>query len=264
VRRIPAALGALRARLTYANIVATIALFVAVGGGAAYAIDEWTGANIANESLTGADVRGVSNGTTAVNGSLTGADISGQQASAARGAPYVNGSLTTHDIAEETLRGVDVRDNSLKGADIDEPSLGAIGSEDWHDVGTAGEPDFWEVNTEDCGTTQGWENVLGTSVGFYRDRLGRVFLRGGIVDGQTTWGNSGLCSVVFVLPPGYRPSQDENQLALTAEYPAGMFEPAHVSITQHGFVSVERANEDWVTLDGLSFRCGPSGVNGCP
>ena len=264
MRRIPAALGAFRARLTYANIVATIALFVALGGGAAYAVDEWTGANIENESLTGADVRGASNSTTAVNGSLTGADISGQQASAARGAPYVNGSLTTHDIAEGTLRGVDVRDNALTGADVDESSLGAIGSEGWHNVGAPGEPGFWEVNTEECGTTQGWENALGSSLGFYRDRMGRVFLRGGIVDGQTAWGNNGLCAIVFVLPPGYHPSQDENHLALTAEYPAGMFEPAHVSINQHGAVSVERANEDWVALDGISFRCGPSGVNGCP
>ena len=264
MRRIPAALGALRARLTYANIVATLALFVAVGGGAAYAIDEWTGANIRNETLTGADVRGTSNATSAVNGSLTGADISGQQANRARGVPYVNGSLTTHDIAEETVRGVDVRDNALTGADIDESTLGAIGSEAWHDVGTPGEPGFWEVNTEDCGTTQGWENALGSSVGFYRDRMGRVFLRGGVVDGQTTWGNSGLCSVVFVLPDGYRPSHDEHHLALTAQYPAGMFEPAHVSISQHGMVSVERANEDWVSLDGLSFRCAPSGASGCP
>ena len=253
-----------RGRLTYANIVASLALFFAVAGGAAYAVDEWTGANIQNETLTGADVRGMSNATTAVNGSLTGADISGQQADPSRGASYVNGSLTTHDIAEETIRGADVRDNMLTGADVNERSLGAMGSEDWHNVGTPGEPDFWEVNTEDCGTTQGWENVVGTSAGFYRDRFGRVFLRGAIENGQTTFGNNGLCSIVFVLPQGYRPSQDENHLASTAPLFNGDLEPAQISVTSFGNVAVDRGNEEFVALDGISFRCGPAGVDGCP
>lgn len=52
-------------KLSYANVMSTIALFVALGGGA-YAAVTITGANVKNGSLTGADVK---------NNSLTGADI---------------------------------------------------------------------------------------------------------------------------------------------------------------------------------------------
>jgi hypothetical protein len=51
--------------ITYANVMATLALFVAVGG-TSYAAIQVTGRNVKNSSLTGKDVR---------NSSLTGADI---------------------------------------------------------------------------------------------------------------------------------------------------------------------------------------------
>ncbi len=63
-----------------------VALLLVVAGGTAYAANEWTGANIVDESLTGADVRGSS----AVDGSLT---------------------------------GLDVKANTLRGSDVDESSL---------------------------------------------------------------------------------------------------------------------------------------------
>jgi hypothetical protein len=46
----------LRSRLAYANVTATLALFVALGGAGAYAANEWTGANIVDSSLTGQDI----------------------------------------------------------------------------------------------------------------------------------------------------------------------------------------------------------------
>jgi hypothetical protein len=49
-------LAKLRARLTYANVVATLALFVALGG-SSYAALKITGRDVANNSLTGADVK---------------------------------------------------------------------------------------------------------------------------------------------------------------------------------------------------------------
>ena len=58
-------LAKLRARLTYANVVATLALFVALGG-SSYAAITITGKNVKNSSLTGKDVK---------NNSLTGSDI---------------------------------------------------------------------------------------------------------------------------------------------------------------------------------------------
>jgi hypothetical protein len=58
-------LAKLRSRLTYANVVATLALFLALGA-SSYAAVTITGKNVKNGSLTGRDVK---------NNSLTGADV---------------------------------------------------------------------------------------------------------------------------------------------------------------------------------------------
>ena len=58
-------LGLLRRRLSYANVVASLALFVALGG-TGYAAITITGKNVKDASLTGRDVR---------NSSLTTADV---------------------------------------------------------------------------------------------------------------------------------------------------------------------------------------------
>jgi len=48
-------LSTLRSRVTYPYVVSTLALFVALGTGGAYAANEWTGHNIVDGSLTTAD-----------------------------------------------------------------------------------------------------------------------------------------------------------------------------------------------------------------
>jgi hypothetical protein len=142
-------LAKLRPRSAY-DVMAALALFVALSTGSAYAINEWTGANIVDESLTGADVRGKAPaGTTpAVNGSLTSQDVAGQQAHASSGTPFIDGTLTQWDIkngavagsdiasnaitgakvADNALNGADVANNGLTGADIDESTLGQVPS----------------------------------------------------------------------------------------------------------------------------------------
>jgi hypothetical protein len=45
-------------RLTYANVMATIAVFISLGG-SSWAVLRITGKNVANNSLTGADIRGL-------------------------------------------------------------------------------------------------------------------------------------------------------------------------------------------------------------
>jgi hypothetical protein len=114
-------------RPSHATVVAYLALFVALGSGSAYAINEWTGANIVDESLTGADVKGKAavGATPGVNGTLTGADISGQSA-LANGQRYVNGSLGTWDLTDSSILGRDVKDEALTGADIAESTLWTV------------------------------------------------------------------------------------------------------------------------------------------
>jgi hypothetical protein len=70
-----------RRRLSYANVMATVAVFVALGG-SSYAAAEITGKDVRDGSLTGADIR---------NNSLTSADIK-------------NGSLLAVDFKAGQLR----------------------------------------------------------------------------------------------------------------------------------------------------------------
>src|SRR3954453_7741771 len=114
------------------NAVAYLALFVALGGTSAYAANEWTGANVQDETLTGADVRGTdgTSTTSGTNGSLTGADIAGQQAIPLRGQPFKTGSLTTWDVRDNTLTGDDILESSLaKVPDADK--LGGVNASEF-------------------------------------------------------------------------------------------------------------------------------------
>ena len=144
------------------NVLALLALFVALGTGTAYAANTIGSADIidgqvksvdvANQDLTSADIKdgaintfdvadnvGVA-GVDIVDGSLTGADVEDGsltgfdikdgfigQAELADGtvnsAKTADNSLTSADILLSTLQGSDVAANTLTGADIDESSL---------------------------------------------------------------------------------------------------------------------------------------------
>ena len=85
----------MRQRLTYANVVSTIALFLVLAGGAAYAAD----------TVFSTDI---------VDGQVRNVDLGG-------------GAVTSEKVADNSLLGRDVFDNTLKGADIDESTLSNIG-----------------------------------------------------------------------------------------------------------------------------------------
>jgi hypothetical protein len=83
----------LRGRLTYSNVVATLALFVALGG-SSYAAVTLTGRNIKDSSLTGRDVKDKSlTGADAKDSSLTGRDVKNGSIAAADLDPSIPGSL---------------------------------------------------------------------------------------------------------------------------------------------------------------------------
>ncbi len=124
-------------RLSYANIMATVALCVALGGGAYAAStapkNSVNSKSVKNDSLTGADLQerslgavpsaesatGVADnsitGGSVVNDSLSGADLNesslGQVPSAAAVAPD---SVTGAGVADDSLGGADVNESSLQ------------------------------------------------------------------------------------------------------------------------------------------------------
>lgn len=108
----------LRSRLTYANITSSIALFVALGGGAAYAANEWGSANIRDNTLESRDLKD--------NAGVKSADVVDDRT---RGGGLVGrdiraNALTSADVGG--LTGADITTDSLTGANIAEPSLGTV------------------------------------------------------------------------------------------------------------------------------------------
>jgi hypothetical protein len=93
----------LRVRLTYANITATIALFVALGG-SAYAAISITGRDVRDHSLSGRDVAPNSIGSAEItNGSVRGIDIR-------------NGTIAAGDLARPLRQDLRAGGSSPRGA----------------------------------------------------------------------------------------------------------------------------------------------------
>jgi hypothetical protein len=102
-----------RPRLSYANVTATLALIVALGG-TAYAAATITGADVVDGSLTSADIK---------DGSLQGVDV----ATGAISSPDITDHSITHsDLATASVGSGKVIDDSLTGTDIDESTLGEV------------------------------------------------------------------------------------------------------------------------------------------
>ena len=201
-------------------------------------------------------------------------------------------SVKAKQIAPNAVRSSEVRDGSLRTQDFggqapaglpggagptgptgpqgDKGDKGDPGPlvrpEDYNVVGDADGPPFLaELNTSerscsDAGTER-WENYAGGfhSAGFYRDPFGRVHLRG-LVKKSAAAGNDPDCAI-FNLPAGYRPeghtvfsSIANNQLVRVSVYSNGEVDPEALPTGGGNFLS----------LEGISFRCGPSGQNGCP
>jgi hypothetical protein len=143
----------------------------------------------------------------------------------------------------------------------------------WHQIGAAGQPAFH--TTTECR----WRNYdsVHSNAAFVRDSAGFVHLKGTVVPGDRT--SSGSCQsgnnptnqMIFVLPAGYRPSKREAMAVLTGQSVAKIGTAAidgpSISPLPAGAVSTDRAEiggDPYFTLNGISFRCSPSGHNGCP
>jgi hypothetical protein len=112
-----------RRRLSYANVLSTVAVFLALGG-TSYAAVAITGRDVENSSLTGHDVE---------DASLTGRDI---RNSSLTGRQVKHSSLGTTDIANGTLLAKDFRAGELSagaegpaGPRGDEGGTGSIGAQ---------------------------------------------------------------------------------------------------------------------------------------
>ena len=135
----------LRPSLTYANVMSSIAVFLALGGGAAYASHLVVrSTDIVNDQVQSSDVRD----DTLSGGGLLSRDIranalTGADVTALTGGDVNDNSLTGNDVRE--LRGADVVDGSLGGRDIAKRTtrvtkdFGTVGAQGCHTI-SAGVP----------------------------------------------------------------------------------------------------------------------------
>jgi hypothetical protein len=213
----------LRPLLTYANVMSTLALFIALGG-VSYAAatlprnsvgatqlkaSAVTGAKVKNESLTGADVK---------DRSLTAADFKGGVPAGPAGAKGDAGPAGSAGPA------------GAAGAKGDTGPAPA-GPEAWHEIGSDGEPVFQSSFHNDGGN-----EVTGA---FYKDAWGIVHLKGLVVGGTT--------GTIFTLPAGYRPSKNLAEIVVRG---AGT---AELVVLPNGQVQIMSGSSS-VAFDGVTWR----------
>jgi hypothetical protein len=163
----------IRKRLTYANVMSSIAVFLVLGGATALAAG-----HLGKNSVGATQLK--KNAVTATkikNGTITGAKVKA-------------GSLTGAQVNASTLGTVPTAQTATT-ANTAQTANSLAAPEAWHEVGAAGQPGF--LNS--------WANATGAfhgePVSFYKDHEGVVHLRGQAVSGT---------GVMFHLPPGFRPA----------------------------------------------------------
>lgn len=87
----------------------------------------------------------------------------------------------------------------------------------------------------------GWTQ-LSADVGYMKDNLGWVHLKGAVTGGA-------LASQIFALPVGYRPQNTSNRFPVIANNKFG-----RVSVTSTGAVTFDVGENAFVSLDGITFK----------
>jgi hypothetical protein len=138
------------------------------------------------------------------------------------------------------------------------PSPSLRPPEAYRQVGTPGNPAFGS-----CMGPTPWANTLGPFVpaSFYRDPLGTVHIAGTVFCVVPPLPNT----TVFTLPAGYRPAA---QVEFSTPEGVGAGAVADMVVTGAGNVNHGPGSVPplvfTVGLDGIAFRCSPSGSDGCP
>lgn len=217
---------AMRKRLTYANVMSTISVFLLLGGGAALAAGKLGKNSVGTKQIK--------------NGSVTGIKIK-------------KGTITGTNINLAKLGTVPSATNSAtaNSATTAGTASALTPPEAIRLVGSSGQPSFLD-GTVNYPAQSG---VTFRSVGFYKDHEGIVHLEGLAKIGKEENPISGL---VFTLPPGYRPASGSVQTFPNAETEGSVVVfGSHVTNegqNLEGDVYVTSGTGATANLSGITFR----------
>jgi hypothetical protein len=267
-------LAGFRSRLTYANVASSLALFVALSTGGAYAANTIGSSDVIDESLLSQDIK---------NGEVKNTELAPESVlspkigtGAVQNSDLGNGAVGTSKLGGNAVTGGKVAADTLQGADILESSLGVVphsstsseafgvipGSvgtsglasgavtraktadpELWHYIGDPGEPAF----------QNGWSNydaaVNHTDAGFQhaaymKDSFGVVHLRG-LVKGGT------IGQPFFTLQGTYCP-WFFHAFPVLSNNALGR---VTVQFVQPGCgVYADFGSNGWISLEGVSYK----------
>lgn len=215
----------LQGKLTYANVISTLCLFLLLGGGAAFAANQLptnsvgtkqlrkkavTTAKIKNEAVTAAKVK---------TGTLTGGQIN---------------SSTLGTVPNASHAGSADNAEALGGAPAGSYAKRQL--EPIHLVGKPGEPVF-ETGVSNASFTT-------SKAGFFKDSFGLVHLQGTV--------SSPTNHALFTLPPGFRPL---NQVSFAAPAFVGLtYKVNRVVVSEEGVIYNDRGEgTEYIGLDGFTF-----------
>jgi hypothetical protein len=207
----------MRPKLTYANVMATIAVFIALGG-TSYAAFKLPKNSVGAKQLK-------------------------------------KNAVLTAKIKKEAVTAAKVKKGSLTGTQINASTLGTVPTaqvanslippENWHEVGTPGEPGF----------QNDWHNVssstLDETAAFFKDHDGIVHLKGLV--------QAGTEAVIFQLPRGYRPRSGK-MLHIPVYCKSGSCSAPGIAVARIGSGSAPEtdgavaAANTTIDLAGITFR----------
>ena len=222
----------IRGRITYANVVATLALFIALGG-VGYAALKLPKNSVHSKQIAKGAVKTSDIGKGAVTQAKLGA-----------------GAVGAGQLSDGAVGNGKLADGSVTAAKI-------AGPDALHRVGAPGEVGF-EPNNQHIWTTQFGS---GTEVSFQKDQLGQVHLFGtAICAPQVSMGcTPPQAGVIYTLPPGFRPAQDLRLPVVsgTSTNPLGEIIIFRAGGGSDGEILVNLANmtagSTTIVLDGITF-----------